>query len=132
MGDLFNVSTQYNDIVGGAAFDGHDGPPLFELAKKSRMPEQGYWPVGFELFRLDPDEEGNIPFTLLAVMCEETGEKIDDILEHAKTAEKLTLYRYQGTLKPADFGWLFKRIDIKALRKDLPREKVVLEYPPEE
>jgi hypothetical protein len=132
MGDILKASTQYNDIVGSAAFDGHDGPPLFELAKKSTMPEQGYWPVGFELFQLDPDVDGNIPFTLLAVMSEETGEKIEDIIAHARTTEKLTVYRYRGALNPSDFGKLFKRIDIKALRKDLPREKVVLEYPPEE
>ena len=131
MGDIFNVSTQYNDIVGGAAFDGHDGPPLFELAKKSRMPEQGYWPVGFELSDLAPGDEGNIPFILLAVKCEEAGEKIDDILKFAKTAAELRVYRFNGTLKPADFN-MFKRIDIKVIRKDLPREKVVLEYPPEE
>ena len=132
MGDPFYASTQYNDIVGGAAFDGHEHAPLFELAKKSRMPEQGYWPVGFELSQLHPDEDGNIPFTLLAVMCKETGEKIEDVIKYAKTAEKLTVYRYGGALKPEDFNWLFKRIDIKALRKDLPREKVVLEFPPEE
>jgi len=53
MGDPFMASTQYNDLIGGAAFDGHDSPPLFILAKKLDMPE-GYWPVGFELSELAP------------------------------------------------------------------------------
>ena len=130
MGDPFIASTQYNDLIGGAAFDGHDSPPLFILAEKLDMPK-GYWPVGFELSELAPNEEGEIPFTLLAVKCEETGDKIDDILKFAKTAAELRVYRFNGTLKPADFN-MFKRIDIKALRKDLPAEKVVIEYPPEE
>jgi len=130
MGDPFIASTQYNDLVGGAAFDGHDGPPLFILAEKLAMPK-GYWPVGFELSELTPNDEGKIPLTLLAVKCEETGDKIDDILKFAKTAAELRVYRFNGTLKTADLN-MFKRIDIKALRKDLPREKVVMEYPPEE
>ena len=132
MGDPFYASTQYNDIVGGAAFDGHEHAPLFELAKKSKMPEQGYLPVGFRLYRLDPNEDGNIPFKLYAVMCEESGDKMADVFQYAKTAEALTVYGFQGMLKPENFASLFKRIDIMVLRKNLPREKVVIESPPEE
>lgn len=130
MGDPFVASTQYNDLVGGAAFDGHDGPPLFMLAEKLSMPK-GYWPVGFELDQLAPNDEGEIPITLLVVNCEETGSKIDDIIKFAETAAELHVYRLDGTLKPEDFN-MFKRIDIKALRKDLPAEKVVIEYLPED
>ena len=132
MGDPFYTSTQYNDIVGDAAFDGHEHPPLIELAKKSKMPEQSYLPVGFRLYRLNPNEDGNIPFTLYAVKREESGKEMADVFQYAKTAKVLTVYGFQGMLKPVDFAWLFKRIDIKVLRKDLPREKVVIEHPPEE
>jgi hypothetical protein len=130
MGDPFIASTQYNDLVGGAAFDGHDSPPLFILAEKLSMPK-GYWPVGFELDQLAPNDGGEIPITLLVVNCEETGSKIDDIIKFAETASELHVYRLNGTLKPEDFN-MFKRVDIKALRKDLPAEKVVIEYLPEE
>ena len=132
MGDLFIASTQYNDLTGGAAFDGHDGPPLFELAKCSNMPSEGYWPVGFELFRLDPDEQtGKIPFTLVAVSCDEAGSKIDQIIEFAKTAEELRVYRFEGHLDPREFPVLFKRVDIKVIRKGLRNANVVAYFPPE-
>jgi hypothetical protein len=130
MGDRFVASTQYNDLVGNAAFDGHDGPPLFILAEKLSMP-RGYWPVGIELDQLAHNDDGEIPITLLVVNCKESGSKIDEIIKFAKTAAELHVYRVNGTLKPEDFN-MFKRIDIKALIKDLPAEKVVIEYLPEE
>lgn len=131
MGDLFVASTQYDDIVGTVAFDGHEHPPLFELAAKSDMPTEGYWPVGFEFFRLDPDENGSLPFTLVAVKREEAGASIEDIIDYAKSADELRVYRFTGTLKPADFGGLFKRIDIKAMRRDLKEVNTVAYSPPE-
>ena len=131
MGDKFYAETQYGDLVGTAAFDGHKHPPLFELTERSNMPSEGYWPIGFELFRLDPNEDGKIPFALLAVKCEEAGDTIDDIIKYAKAAKELSVYRFEGELKPTEFSFLFKRIDIKAARKDLPHAKIDLCYPPE-
>ena len=125
MGDSFFASTQYDDIVGTVAFDGHDAPPLFELAEKSEMPHEGYWPVGFEFFRFDPDEDGSLPFTLVAVKHKEAGASIEDVVKYAKSAAELRVYRFAGVLKPPDFAALFKRIDVKAIRRDLKEANVV-------
>ena len=132
MGEPFVAFTQYNDLKGTAAFDGHDGPPLFELVEKTDMPKEGYWPVGFEFFRLHPDETGNIPFTLVAVKCEETGHKIEDVIEYASKANELPVYRFDGALRPDDFGYLFKRIDIKVVQKELKHANIVASRPPEQ
>lgn len=125
MGDKFIAGTQYNDLVGTAAFDGHEHPPVYELAERTSMPEKGYIPVGFELFRFDPDEDGNIPFQLIAVKCREAGDKIDDVIQYAKNTSELRVYRFDGTLKSAEFAAIFKRIDIKVIHKELHGANVV-------
>ena len=52
MGEKVIAETQYNDLLGTAAFDGHESPPVYELAECSEMPSESYWPVGFDLFPL--------------------------------------------------------------------------------
>jgi hypothetical protein len=49
MPERFEASTQYGDLKGTVAFDGHVGPPLRKLARLTDMPA-GYIALGFELF----------------------------------------------------------------------------------
>ena len=128
MSERFEAGTQYDDLKGSSAFDGHSGTPLFELAERSNMPGE-YFPVGFELFRLHPDETGKIPFNLLAVRVAETGATMDDISSYANSMHEFRVYRFDGKLEPDDFEVLFKRIDIKALSKALPANKVEIFRP---
>lgn len=131
MGERFVASTQYDDVIGTVAFDGHEHPPLFELAEKSDMPAEVYWPVGFEFFRLDLDENGNIPFRVVAVRLKEVGGSIENVTNYARERGELRVYRFAGTLKPADFAYLFKRVDIKAIKKSL-KDECIVAYSPSE
>lgn len=128
MGDQFVADVQYNDVLGTAAFDGHDGPPLYDLAQRSTMPE-GYSPVGFELCRLDPDESGQIPFTIVAVRCAEAGRTLEEFLQFERDHDELPVYRFHGKIDPKYFASVFKRVDIKALARDLGNCNVVAHYP---
>ena len=129
MGDKIIAETQYNDLLGTAAFDGHDHPPVFELAECSNMPAEGYWPVGFELFRLDPDEKtGKVPFTLLAVKNDEVG-PIEKLEQLAKSGTEIRVYRFYGEIYPTYFPAYFKRIDIKVTERCLKGANVVAYQP---
>jgi len=138
MGDKVIADTQYNDLIGTAAFDGHDHPPVHELAERSTMPE-GYWPIGFEMFRFDPDEKtGRVPFTLLGVRLADMGydpkkggNRPELIAQFAKGAPEVAVYRFPGEIDPGDFPAVFKRIDIKVCEKHLSRANLVAYEPPE-
>ena len=128
MSERFKAMTQYDDLKGTSAFDGHSGPPLFDLAKRSEMPKE-YFPVGFELSILDPNDSGKVPFRLLAVRITEAGDNMDKISSYANSSDELPVYRFDGELEITDFPVLFKRIDIKALSKALPANKVAIYRP---
>jgi hypothetical protein len=138
MGDKVVADTQYNDLIGTAAFDGHDHPPVHELAARSTMSE-GYWPVGFEMFRFDPDAEtGKVPFTLLAVRLtdmgydlEKGGNRPERIMEFARSDAEVAVYRFPGEIDPLEFPAVFKRIDIKVHAKYLGKANLVA-YDPSE
>ena len=130
MGDRFIAETQYSDLVGNAAFDGHTGPPLHELAKYTNMPKGKYWPVGFRLFRLHPGKSGDIPFTIIAVNCEEIkARNIEEIVKYAQKVNELPAYKFDGNLEPKYFSAIFKRIDIKIVCKSLKDVNIIAHYP---
>ncbi|MGI9456424.1 MAG: hypothetical protein ACR2NU_07670 [Aeoliella sp.] len=45
---LLFASAQNDDLLGSCAFDGHDGPPVYELATYTEMPD-GFIPLVFRL-----------------------------------------------------------------------------------
>ncbi len=120
----FVADCQYNDLKGTTAFDGYDGPPLDELAKRSEMPSD-YVPVGFELFRLDPAENGKIPFHVVAVRRDEVGATADAIVGFARENRKLPIHRFEAEICPEEFRSVFKRIRINAIEPDLHGYKIV-------
>jgi len=123
MGEKFKVTTQYDDLIGNCAFDGHEGPPLFELAERASM-HPGYFPIGFELFRLNPNKKGKIPFTLLAIRMIESGKNMEEFLNRIKLTNELRVYRFNGEIDQNDFPKIFKRISINAISEGLPPEKL--------
>jgi len=124
MAEPFVASVQYGDLKGTVAFDGHNGPPLHELAKFTNMPA-GYFPVGFSLWRLHPDEDGLVPFRIVAVDMRDTGNSMDDIINFARTKDEVPVYPFDGKVSPAEFAALFKRFDLKAINKNLAKSNVV-------
>ena len=123
MVETFKVTTQFDDLTGNCAFDGHEGPPLFELAKRTNM-HPGYFPVGFELSRLNPNKKGKLPFTLLAARMIESGKNIEEFLKRIKLTNELRVYRFRGEIDQNDLPKLFKRISINAISEGLPPEKL--------
>ena len=130
MSERFIASTQYGDLKGTAAFDGHEGPPLWELAKLTDMPK-GYVPLGFELFRLSPMDNGKVPFTLVAAPTEKYGSKIQDIIDTAGQTGQIHLHRFEGELAPERFEAYFKRTDIKVIQKAFENVEITASRPGE-
>jgi len=126
MADTFIAAVQYGDLRGTVALDGHTGPPLDELAAKTSMPA-GYVPVGFSFHRLDPDDDGTIPFAVVAVECDQVGASMDDVMEYARSHDEVPVYSFDGQLSLAEFPALFKRFDMKVLTKHL-RDANVVQY----
>src|SRR5579862_3310900 len=119
MADPFFAETQYNDYVGTAAFDTHDGGDLHKLFDKYCSGKNGYFPVGLELGSLAPDEAGNIIIWVAAVKCADYGQTMDEIIRNTKGVQTVTLYRFDATIPAAHWAAFFKRTDIKAISKSL-------------
>jgi hypothetical protein len=124
MGERFIASEQYDDLKGTIAIDGHEGHFLHQLRKYVEAPD-GYWPVGLSLSVLKPNEKGKIPFTLVCVKTSEAGGAMDEIIQFAKTAEELQVYRFDGEVEADELWAMIKRLDIKLLDRNLEGANVV-------
>lgn len=121
----FIASVQYGDMKGTVAIDGHNGAPVHELAAKTDMPG-GYMPVGFELWKLVPDEDGTIPIRVFGVDVRDVkGRSIDDVAKAAENDGELAIYPFDGRIAFAELGGLFKRFDLKAIKKVFAKSNVV-------
>ena len=64
--EITTALTQYGDLQGTIAVDGHEASSLRQLAKESEMPT-GYRPVGLSLYAGAPPIGGSLQAYLLAV-----------------------------------------------------------------
>lgn len=124
MAEPFIASLQYGDYKGTVAADTLDAPTLRELAKRTNMPP-GYFPVGLHVWRLRPDDDGQIPFAVVAVDTRDTEHTLDGILKAAGTAEEVAVYPFNGKIAPLDLIAVFKRFDLKLVNKHLSKFNVV-------
>jgi hypothetical protein len=122
MGDSFVADTQYGDLQGTAAIDGHEtGGPLHDLAEYSSL-KPGYFPIGFGLHRLDPLESGKLPFTIYAVKTEDVGGTAEEMTAYARQHGKLPVKGFEGEIEPAKFQQFFKRFSLRVHNKWLNLE----------
>lgn len=124
MSQPFKASEQYDDMKGWIAIDGHEGAPHRDLSKYAEIPS-GYLPVGFKIFRLDPDENGKIPFSVTTVSMNDVGSTMIEIAEYSKTHEEVPVKSFDGEIPLVDFPKLFKRLDIKGIVRALYDANVV-------
>lgn len=121
MSERFFADTQYNDYVGTAAFDTHDGTDLHDLFDKYCSGKGDYFPVGLELGlrTLTANSAGNITITVVAVKHADYGRTMEEIMRNTRDVQSVTLYRFDAEIPISHFGAFFKRIDIKAISKSL-------------
>lgn len=124
MAESFIASVQYGDMKGTVAFDGHNGAPLHELAAKTDMPG-GYVPVGFTLWKLEPEEDGLIPIQVVAVDARDHGSNVDEIAKAAEASGELQVYPFDGRISLAEFTAHFKRFELKAIKRNFKTLNVV-------
>lgn len=118
MSESFVADTQYGDLVGTAAFDGHSSLPLHEIARRLKIPG-GYWPIGFEIHAFPDEVTGNtFPVSVVAVRPADVGTTPDEFISSARETQEIDVYRFSGRLKPQDMNAFFKRVDIKVVQRE--------------
>ena len=132
MTENFRATTQYNDFFGEVAIDGHSGPFQLDLAKRANMPS-GYWPVGFSIYTLEVDENDMLPMELIAVRIDEhdidTNQNIpDQLFKLAEEVEELNVYPISFKMPLDELNSLMKRLSIKACLRQIPQEKLRVDY----
>ena len=117
MGDSFVATVQYGDMKGTVAIDGHDGGPL--EGDLIAHVKQGFLPIGFGLYRLDTDENGDLPFVVYAVEAELVGETAKEINSYASEHGKLPVVGFHGKILASEFGKFFKRFSLCAQSRSI-------------
>jgi len=115
------ASTQYCDLQGTVSIDGHDGPFLLDLARRSKMPK-GYFPIGLSIYggaplTVDGDSK-NWRICVLAVDAD-IGGADGSLLDYARTVESVPAFRFSVEISMQELLSLMKRLDIVALYKGL-------------
>ncbi len=85
----------------------------------------GYFPVGFGLWHLVPNEKGMIRFRIYAVDIEQAGKSIDDIKAFAARGNEVAVHPFDGECPHAELAAHFKRFDLRAINKNLANANVV-------
>jgi hypothetical protein len=127
--ESFTSSVQYDDLTGTIAFDGNDGGPLFKLAELIEDMPAGYFPVGFRLVQFHPNGDGTIPFDIFAARMSDSGDTVDEIVKNARERNGLDVHTFSGRVPVEMLPSLFKRIDLKAFIKELPRTRSQIHAP---
>jgi len=128
----FRATTQYGDFYGEVAFDGHNGAFHLELAGKANRPP-GYWPIGFSLHSLAPDESGLMHIQLILVRLSDYNidkkqNVPDQLYKIAQEAEELRTYPLDMEIPYDEFNSLIKRVSIKACVKEIPQNIIRVDH----
>ena len=119
MGESFIASAQYGDLKGTVSIDGHQtGGPLEELARHTCM-KTGFFPVGFGMNGLDPDDQGRVAITIFAVDVREVGVTVDQIKAYVAENGDLPVTGFRGAIDIGTFGQYFKRFRLRAHMKHI-------------
>jgi hypothetical protein len=124
--ELF-VETQYNDLKGQVAIDGHGTSPLHQLAKRCGLPE-GCLAVGLSLYyTTEGGRAGMVEVRFLVVDREHVSAAGGDVPTAQKLCGYLPVFFSEAFHIPlADFFQAVKRLDLKALSKTVRRDALNL------
>jgi hypothetical protein len=117
MSDTFPPSTQYEDLTGFVALDGHEASGLDLLAQIVGL-DQRYVPIGLSLYRLHTDDDGLLPLQIVAVKSAGIGETIEELFRYAKARGDLPVHFLDVRIDPQQFIHVFKRVAVTAILKD--------------
>lgn len=124
------ASTQYNDLIGDFAADGHDGVPLFDLARECGIDTDAYFPVGVSAhFGVEPTQGPVAWLTFRAIDRKAQAFGAEEIIALArKQGGKLATVRLEPTqpvpLATLFEGHIFKRLELVVYSRGLLAEGI--------
>jgi len=104
------ASTQYDDLQGTIAVDGHDGSLLQDLAAKSDL-KKGYFPIGLTYYSEFPGDGSPGQIYLLAI-DEDRIQEYGSVMHYASQAGPVRVLRFRVHMKAAEVLRHIKRANI--------------------
>jgi hypothetical protein len=116
-----HAQAQYDDLVGTAAADGHDGPPLHPLAVELGVDTERYFPIGIRVWN-GRNDAGHVGLSVQFMLVEigPDGLSKQELKDFAKqNGGKLDVTLFDcGYVRPEQVLPYLKRLEIVALRRD--------------
>lgn len=117
MAEDAKASTQYGDVRGTIAIDGHSGLPIDQLVARAAVPS-GYRPIGLRIYGFSRRNDGpTVNAKVLCVDTDQTGTTPDEIQRFGRKNGELHTFEFDADV---DFGAivrLIKRYDVVLLSK---------------
>lgn len=118
------ASTQYGDLRGTIAIDGHSGLRVDELIQTAQVPK-GYHPIAIRIYGFaTKDDSPSVKAKLLCVDVEQTGKSPDEIRKFGRQNGELHTFEFDAEIDLAAIAPLIKRYDI-VLTSKLVRDSEV-------
>ena len=132
MSDEYEIaSTQYNELVGTVAIDGHHGTLLSEVAELAGIDAEQFRPVHISIYLGHRNRDKMPEFTIFAIDKTMFGVSFEEQLEHSsKNGGKLPVVSITWT--PDSWNQVFshiKRFHVVATDNHLRRNGITYEFP---
>jgi hypothetical protein len=109
------ATTQYGDLTGTIAIDGHNGLSIDKLVNNAQVPT-GYQPIGLRIHGLSRSNGGyTVKAKLLCVDTEQTGSTPDNIRFFGRNKGEVHTFEFNADVDLETIAALIKRIDVVLL-----------------
>ena len=109
------IGTQYNDMKGIAAIDGHMNDFLWRMCEDNGIDLHGWFLLGLEFS--DGETIGEYPLTVSAYLVERASdhEPYEQVAERLGNTEKVEIHKKSFDITYQDLGKYIKRLNIGVL-----------------
>lgn len=109
------VSTQYNDMRGLVAIDGHMGDELFQLCENNGIDMNMYFLLGFGLSEFTSNgigQHNEVSCSVLLLEKDKYGYNFDEISRNIGNLDTVDVIKKSFTMEYSDLGNYIKRFDL--------------------
>lgn len=109
------IGTQYNDMKGIAAIDGHLGSHLWDLCEKNGVNLKGWFLLGLEF--TDGETIGHYPLRVSAYLIEKESENetYEQVADRLRGMAEVEIHRKSFEISYQDLGQYIKRLNFGVL-----------------
>ena len=111
------ASTQYGDLKGTIAIDGHNGLSIDQLVTRAEVPK-GYRPIGLRIYGFSRGKDGpTVKAKVLCVDTDQTGTTPDEIQRFGREHGEVHTFEFDADVDLDAIAKLIKRYDVVLLSK---------------